>query len=154
METIDVKTLSESDQRFIDTVGNELMEMFIAMRSCPRSVTFFGAYVFKSGNPYFDQAEKLAEELSALGYTIVTGGGFGIMEAGNKGAANVGKSSLGFNIRLPWRDPAHSWNPSSPTEWISITSSTARSRCTSRPKRMSSSRAASGPSTSSWKSSR
>ena len=111
METIDVKTLSESDQRFIDTVGKELMELFIAMRSCPRSVTFFGAYVFKSGNPYFDQAEKLAKELSTLGYTIVTGGGFGIMEAGNKGAANVGKPSLGFNIRLPWRDPAHSWNP-------------------------------------------
>lgn len=111
MEKMSLGVLNEEDTKFVESVGEELGKVFSAMRTCPKSITFFGAYVFKEGNPYYDQAVKLAEELSLRGFTIVTGGGFGIMEAGNKGAANVGKPSLGFNIRLPWRDSEKSWNP-------------------------------------------
>lgn len=66
------------------------------------TVTFYGSARFDVGNKHYQHAETLAERLaSELGVTVVTGGGMGIMEAANKGAANAGKKTLGFNIKLP-----------------------------------------------------
>jgi uncharacterized protein (TIGR00730 family) len=64
-------------------------------------VTIFGSARFKDGHPYYDVTEELSGKIAQLGFTIMTGGGPGIMEAANKGAKDVGGRSVGCNIVLP-----------------------------------------------------
>ncbi len=64
-------------------------------------VTIFGSARFKDGHPYYEKAEEIAGRIAQLGFTIMTGGGPGIMEAANKGAKAVGGKSVGCNIMLP-----------------------------------------------------
>ena len=63
-------------------------------------VTIFGSARFKDGHPYYEKTEELAGKIAQLGFTIMTGGGPGIMEAANKGAKEVGGRSVGCNIVL------------------------------------------------------
>ncbi len=64
-------------------------------------VTIYGSARTKSDNIYYKLAEDLAGKLVQAGYGIITGGGPGIMEAANKGAAEAGGVSIGLNIDLP-----------------------------------------------------
>ena len=64
-------------------------------------VTVFGSARFKEGHEYYEQARALGRRLAEEGYTVLTGGGPGIMEAANRGAREGGGQSLGCNITLP-----------------------------------------------------
>lgn len=64
-------------------------------------VTVFGSARFEPDNPYYQQAVEVGKALSQLGFTVMTGGGPGIMEAANKGAWESGGYSIGCNIVLP-----------------------------------------------------
>src|SRR5687768_13985832 len=64
-------------------------------------VTIFGSARFKEDHPYYKQTQEVAGEIAKLGFTIMTGGGPGIMEAANRGAKDVGGKSVGCNIELP-----------------------------------------------------
>jgi len=64
-------------------------------------VTVFGSARFKEGDPYYDLTRELGRALAKSGYTVMTGGGPGIMEAANRGAREAGGPSLGCNIHLP-----------------------------------------------------
>ncbi|MCC6815446.1 MAG: TIGR00730 family Rossman fold protein [Saprospiraceae bacterium] len=64
-------------------------------------VTIFGSARFSSDNLYYKVTEEIAAGISNLGFTIMTGGGPGIMEAANKGAKEVNGKSVGCNIVLP-----------------------------------------------------
>lgn len=66
-----------------------------------KTVTFFGSARFQSGDRWYEEARTLGKLLSEDGFGIVTGGGPGIMEAGNQGAAESGGISIGLNIKLP-----------------------------------------------------
>lgn len=64
-------------------------------------VTVFGSARVESGEPFYERAEALGSALAKEGYTVMTGGGPGLMEAVNRGARNAGGRSLGCNITLP-----------------------------------------------------
>lgn len=68
---------------------------------CGPCVTIFGSARFKEDHPYYKQTQAIAGEIARLGFTIMTGGGPGIMEAANRGAKEVGGRSVGCNIVLP-----------------------------------------------------
>jgi uncharacterized protein (TIGR00730 family) len=79
----------------------EFIKGFRALHFVGPCVTIFGSARFKDGHPYFEKTEELAAKIAQLGFTIMTGGGPGIMEAANKGAREAGGRSVGCNIVLP-----------------------------------------------------
>jgi len=64
-------------------------------------VTVFGSARFKADHPYYRLAQEVGGALANLGFTVMTGGGPGIMEAANRGAREAGGRSIGCNIALP-----------------------------------------------------
>lgn len=79
----------------------EFIEGFEFLADLKNEVTFFGSARCTSDNKYYKEARSLAQMLGRDGFTIITGGGPGIMEAGNRGATEVGAPSVGLNIQLP-----------------------------------------------------
>jgi uncharacterized protein (TIGR00730 family) len=65
-------------------------------------VTVFGSARIKQDNPYYELARKMGGAIARLGFTVMTGGGAGIMEAANRGAKEIGGRSVGCNIELPF----------------------------------------------------
>lgn len=65
-------------------------------------ITVFGSARFREGHPYFKKAVDIGGAIAKLGFTTMTGGGPGIMEAANKGAFEAGGQSIGCNIKLPF----------------------------------------------------
>jgi uncharacterized protein (TIGR00730 family) len=96
------KMRMEEALKRISSIGQEFSDGFDVMRHHPRSVTFFGSSRFQESHPYYQKAREIASRISLQGYTVVTGGGGGIMEAANRGAHEAGGESLGFNIKLPF----------------------------------------------------
>lgn len=96
------KELKEGARRRMATINNEFRQTFRFIKNYPRSVSFFGSARFTEGHPYYERARNLAKRIvSETGYAVVTGGGPGIMEAGNRGAYEAGGKSIGMNIILP-----------------------------------------------------
>ena len=86
----------------IHEVAKEFTRGFQFLERFPRSVTFFGSSMTKEGEPTYEDARSLAYKISKdLGYSIVSGGGPGIMEAANRGAHDAEGVSIGMTIRLP-----------------------------------------------------
>ncbi len=65
-------------------------------------ITVFGSARTKEDNPYYEKARNIGKKIAAMGFTTMTGGGPGIMEAANRGAFETGGMSVGCNIRLPF----------------------------------------------------
>lgn len=89
------------DFRYILSVFMEFIKGFRALHFVGPCVTIFGSARFEEDHRYYKQARKLSAEIAKLGFTIMTGGGPGIMEAANRGAKDVGGKSVGCNIVLP-----------------------------------------------------
>lgn len=79
----------------------EFVDGFEKLDETGPCVSIFGSARTKPDNPYYKQAEELAQKLVDAGYGIITGGGPGIMEAANKGAKESGGVSVGLHIELP-----------------------------------------------------
>lgn len=79
----------------------EFIKGFRALHFVGPCVTIFGSARFKEDHPAYIQTRALASQIALLGFTIMTGGGPGIMEAANRGAKDVGGKSVGCNIVLP-----------------------------------------------------
>lgn len=89
------------DFKYAVSVFFEFIKGFRALHFVGPCVTVFGSARFKEDHPFYEQARKLSGEIAQLGFTIMTGGGPGIMEAANRGAKEVGGKSVGCNIVLP-----------------------------------------------------
>lgn len=82
-------------------IMSEFVEGFTFLAQIEKSVTFFGSARLPETHPYYKLAYTLGKRLAEQGYTIVTGGGPGIMQAGNHGAYDANGKSVGINIQLP-----------------------------------------------------
>ena len=88
-------------------IMSEFVDGFDAMSAVDiPAVTIYGSARTPVDHPYYQLAERIAAELALEGFAVITGGGPGIMEAANKGAAEAGGISIGLNISLP-----HEQNP-------------------------------------------
>jgi uncharacterized protein (TIGR00730 family) len=80
----------------------EFVEGFEEMSRVEHAVSIFGSARTPEDHPHYSAARELARQLVGCGYAIITGGGPGIMEAANRGAAEAGGVSVGLNIELPF----------------------------------------------------
>jgi uncharacterized protein (TIGR00730 family) len=97
-----VDALSTEESWRIFRIMAEFVEGIEALSKLKQAVTIFGSAKVRPDDPYYKKAEHLARGLVANGFSVITGGGPGIMEAANKGAAEAGGQSVGLNIRLPY----------------------------------------------------
>jgi uncharacterized protein (TIGR00730 family) len=79
----------------------EFIRGFRALHFVGPCVTVFGSARFQPGHRYYELAREAGRHLSSAGFTVMTGGGPGIMEAANRGAREHGGPSIGCNIQLP-----------------------------------------------------
>jgi len=94
--------IKTNDSWAIFKIMSEFVEGYERMSKIGPSVSIFGSARTKPDNKYYEIAKEIAEKLANLGYGIITGGGSGIMEAGNHGAQKAGGKSVGLNIDLPF----------------------------------------------------
>lgn len=79
----------------------EFVDGFEELGNVKNAVTVWGSARVKEGDEWYDKAVEVGKLLVENGYTVITGGGPGIMEAANKGATLAGGNSIGLNIELP-----------------------------------------------------
>lgn len=101
------RTRSWNEQKSNDSwaifkIMSEFVDGYEKMSRIKPCVSIFGSARFSDDDPSYHAAEEIAFQLSEKGYGVITGGGPGIMEAGNKGAHRGGGTSVGLNIALPF----------------------------------------------------
>ena len=90
-----------NELRFAWRIFLQFIRGFRALHFTGPCVTVFGSARFDEGHPYYDLGRDVGRAIAHLGFTVMTGGGPGIMEAANRGAQEEGGASIGCNIRLP-----------------------------------------------------
>jgi len=83
-------------------IMGEFVEGIDSLHKLGPAVSIFGSARTQDDHPYYKKAESLANLFGQKGYAVITGGGGGIMEAANKGAAEANAESVGLNINLPF----------------------------------------------------
>jgi len=97
-----VAKINENIDIHVKDISKEFRDGFEFIKKYPKSVTIFGSARLTIASSHYKDAEKLAGRIvTDLGYTVITGGGPGIMEAANKGAQEAGGESVGINIVIP-----------------------------------------------------
>lgn len=97
---VDALTVQESWRIF--RIMAEFVDAIETLSGINHAISIFGSARVKPGEPYYEKTVVLARRLAQEGFSVITGGGPGIMEAANKGAAEGGGKSVGMNIRLPF----------------------------------------------------
>jgi uncharacterized protein (TIGR00730 family) len=113
-ELVDRTLLQGPNRRF-----RELYLLFAVLRDFLRGfrtlhfvgpcITVFGSARFREDHPYYQLARDLGAAITRMGFTVMTGGGPGIMEAANRGAHEAGGRSVGCNIELPFEQKQNPW---------------------------------------------
>jgi len=97
--SLDLTTMQDAWRMF--KVTSEMVEGFEQLRYLPKCVSIFGSARAKPDSKNYKDTVAIAEKLCDRGYGIITGGGPGLMEAGNLGACNKNGTSVGLHIYLP-----------------------------------------------------
>lgn len=96
---IDDLSMQESWRLF--KIMSEIVDGFETLSEIGPAVSMFGSARVKPDSPLYKKTEQFSKELSEAGFSVITGGGPGLMEAGNKGAFENGGESIGLHIHLP-----------------------------------------------------
>ena len=89
------------DDRRVERIRTEIDTAFDALREVENGVSIFGSARIGEGHRWYELSRQTAACLAKHGFTVITGGGPGLMEAANRGAAEAGGESIGLNIDLP-----------------------------------------------------
>lgn len=122
-------THSKEEIKFLDGPQNRIQDFKVTIRTvidfikgfrtlhfAGPCVTIFGSARFPEKHPHYIKAREIGARIAKLGFTIMTGGGPGIMEAANRGAKDVGGRSVGCNIELPFEQQANPYLD----KWVTI----------------------------------
>jgi uncharacterized protein (TIGR00730 family) len=97
-----IDSLSTNESWRVFRIMAEIVEGIETLSNVRNAVTIFGSARVKPDDIYYQNTEKLARLLVQEKFSVITGGGPGVMEAANKGAAEAGGKSVGLNIKLPY----------------------------------------------------
>ena len=97
----EINDLAKEESWRMFRIMGELVEGFDKLANIEPAVSIYGSARIKEGDELYAQTEEIARRLGEMGFAIITGGGPGVMEAGNKGALAAGVASVGLNIELP-----------------------------------------------------
>jgi uncharacterized protein (TIGR00730 family) len=100
---------TESDTWRIMRIMGEFVHGFDELATIGPAVTVFGSARVAPSDPWYAVGRAIGRELARAGFAIITGGGGGIMEAANRGAAEVGGRSVGCNIELPFEQQINAY---------------------------------------------
>jgi hypothetical protein len=99
---LSMKDVAPKDTWTVFKIMGEFVEGFETLRKVEPAVSIFGGSRVRRGSPHYRKAVQVSQALAREGFSIITGGGPGIMEAANLGARRGGGLSIGLNIRLPF----------------------------------------------------
>jgi len=102
--------------RFAVNVFWQFIKGFRRLNFIGPCITVFGSARFKEENPYYSAAREFGKRIAKMGFTTMTGGGPGIMEAANRGAFENGGYSVGCNIQLPMEQKPNNYM----NKWVTI----------------------------------
>ncbi len=105
--------------RDLKLLGGTILDFirgFRALHFVGPCVTVFGSARIQAGHPHYELARRMGGEIAKLGFTVMTGGGPGLMEAANRGAKEAGGRSVGCNITLPQEQKPNPWLD----RWVTI----------------------------------
>jgi uncharacterized protein (TIGR00730 family) len=105
-----------SELAFLLRVLFEFIKGFRVFHFLGPCVTVFGSARYKQGHPYYDLGRELGQRLAGIGFTVMTGGGPGLMEAVNRGATEAKGRSVGCNIVLPFEQKPNAYLD----KWVNI----------------------------------
>ena len=97
----EINDLAKEESWRMFRIMGELVEGFDKLSGIEPAVTIYGSSRLKADDELYAQTEEIAYRLGKLGFSVITGGGPGVMEAANKGALRAGVTSAGLNIELP-----------------------------------------------------
>jgi len=104
----------EESWRMFQIIG-ELVEGFDTLSGIEPAITIYGSARLAADDELYAKTEEIAHRLGTIGFSIITGGGPGVMEAANKGALKAGVKSVGLNIELPEEQVCNSYTTKSVT---------------------------------------
>jgi uncharacterized protein (TIGR00730 family) len=97
----EINQLEKQESWRLFRIIGEFVEGFDVLPNHLPAVSVYGSARLKADSPYHALARKLGQALAGAGYTVITGGGPGLMEAANRGAFEHGGTSIGLNVELP-----------------------------------------------------
>ena len=97
----EINDMAKEESWRLFRIMGEMVEGFDGLSGVEPAVTIYGSARIKPDDELYAQTVEISHRLGELGFSIITGGGPGIMEAANKGAAEAGAKSVGLNIELP-----------------------------------------------------
>jgi len=97
----EINDLAKEESWRMFRIMGELVEGFDRLSGVEPAVTIYGSARIKASDELYTQTREVARRLGQMGFSIITGGGPGVMEAANKGAHEAGVISVGLNIELP-----------------------------------------------------
>jgi uncharacterized protein (TIGR00730 family) len=98
----------EESWRMFRIIG-ELVQGFDELAGVEPAVTIYGSARIREGDKLYAETREVAHRLGKMGFSIITGGGAGVMEAANRGACEAGVTSVGLNIEIPEEQIANSY---------------------------------------------